>query len=107
MVMLYRRGNTRQNAIRFFWRFFVPVQKYHVAREHGEWTIRFDEERIGGFLSESVAVATAVETAHLQSKRGTETEVLVLRDGVYQCKWRYGRDPYPQTANRPRQTASR
>lgn len=91
--MLYRRGDTRQTAIRFVWRFFVPVQKYHVTREHGEWTIRFDNERI---------VATAVEAARLEANKGRQTEVLVLKDGVYQCKWRRARDLHPQVKSASR-----
>ena len=49
----------------------------------------------GGYAA---AFRAAVDAAHLEGSRGSETEVLVMTDEhTFRIKWRYGRDPYPPT----------
>jgi hypothetical protein len=71
-------------------------KQYFVSCEDGEWIIKLDDERIGGYPSEAGAFRAAVDAAHLEGNRGNDAEVLVLTENnIFRSKWRYGRDPYP------------
>jgi hypothetical protein len=71
-------------------------KQYFVSYEDGEWKIIFEDEHIGGYPSEAAAFRAAVDAAHLEGSRGSETEVLVMtEEHKFRIKWRYGRDPYP------------
>jgi hypothetical protein len=73
-------------------------KQYFVSYEDGEWKIIFEDDHIGGYPSESAAFRAAVDAAHLEGSRGSQTEVLVMtEEHKFRIKWRYGRDTYPPT----------
>ena len=70
-------------------------KQYFVSYEDGEWRIIFEDEHIRGYPSQAAAFRAAVDAAHLEGSRGSDTEVLALTEtGTFRLKWRYGRDPY-------------
>ena len=71
-------------------------KQYFVSYEVGEWKIIFEDEHIGGYPSKAAAFRAAVDAAHLEGSRGSQTEVLVMTEEyTFRIKWRYGFDPYP------------
>ena len=71
-------------------------KQYFVSYEDGEWKIIFEDEHIGGYPSEAAAFRAAVDAAHLEGSRGSQTEVQVMTpEYTFRIKWRYGFDPYP------------
>jgi len=71
-------------------------KQYFVSYEGGEWMIIFNDVHIGGYPSEAAAFWAAVDAAHLEGSRGSQTEVQVMTEEyTFRIKWRYGRDRYP------------
>jgi hypothetical protein len=74
----------------------MSLKQYSVSYENGEWKVIFEDEHIGGYPGKAAAFRAAVDAAHLEGSRGSETEVLVMTDtGTFRIMWRYGHDPYP------------
>jgi hypothetical protein len=74
----------------------MSLKQYLVSYENGEWKVIFEDEHIGGYPSKAAAVRAAVDAAHLEGSRGSETEVLLMtKTCTFPNKWRYGRDQYP------------
>lgn len=74
----------------------MTVAHYLVARQTGEWFIRFEGERYGPFPTGPGALIAAVQAANQAGKDGHDAQVrLRASDGGVATVWAFGTDAYP------------
>ena len=70
--------------------------QYVVVAQQGLWNVRRDGKFYGPYSSREVAMASAINAAHISGKNDRAAQVLVQRDdGVLQAEWTFGLDAYP------------
>ena len=77
----------------------MPRRRYLVERVGARWKIRIEDQELGPYLSQTEAVAAAIEAAQQAGPEEADgTQVLVQRlDPTYRIIWTFGEDPFPPT----------
>ena len=71
-----------------------PRIRYLVVRQENAWSIMFEGEEFGPYMTEREALLFAIDAAQKLGEQGEHTEVLrVDESGAPQLEWTYGDPP--------------
>ena len=74
----------------------MSLKQYFVVMRDGEWKINFEDQFVGAFPDQASATRAAIDAAHLEGSRGSDTQVLVqAENNMIRTVWTFGQDPYP------------
>ena len=70
--------------------------QYFVVKHESEWKVKLDGVHYGPFVTQAMAIRSAVDAANDSGRKGVDAQVLVQGENhQFRTEWTYGHDPYP------------
>jgi hypothetical protein len=81
--------------------------QFHVARNGDEWTVKTETRAVGRYTDRVRAIAAAIDLANAAAKAGRCAEVTETEGPILQTIWSFGKDLFPSSLGKPKDTRTR